>query len=68
MAPSEHERLMHIVHRLPEDYVPYGNVTEAQRDPWGDCSQGCRWYRKLAGRLGMDWVYARIPGATAAAC
>ena len=35
--------------------------TEAQRDPWADCSCGCRWYRKLAGPLGWNWGVCANP-------
>jgi hypothetical protein len=61
MAASEHEQLKQIVRRLPENYAPYGNMAVAQRDPWVDCSRGCRWYRKLAGPLGVDWGVCTNP-------
>jgi hypothetical protein len=49
--PGEHGRLLRLMRRHAADYAPYGH---AERE-WGDCSCGCRWYRKLSGELGMDW-------------
>jgi hypothetical protein len=47
---TDHKQLLALMQRLPDDYEPYG---KAERE--ADCSCGCVYFYKLAGRLGMDW-------------
>ena len=59
---TEHNRLLRdVVRKLPQDYAPWGNVTEEQRDPYVDCSCGCKFYRVLEGPLGADWGVCTNP-------
>ena len=48
---ATHEALLAINVDLPTDYAPYGNAERIH----GDCSCGCIFYAKLAGRVGADW-------------
>lgn len=53
---KEHQRLLKLVKTFPQDYEPFGKVTEYdRRNKWVDCSMGCKWFRPLEGELGMDW-------------
>jgi hypothetical protein len=56
---DEHARLFELVLRVPHDYEPYGT---AERDG-PDCSAGCKYARKLAGKLGFDWVACTNPSS-----
>ena len=53
-----HKSLLKIVKKLPEDFEPWGKVTEEERynnkKAWGDCSCGCRYYIPLE-HHGADW-------------
>jgi len=50
-----HEALRKIVKKLPQDYDPWGKLTEDKRgDRWADCSSGCRFYIPLE-HHGADW-------------
>lgn len=60
---NEHERLLQLVPRRPEDYAPWGNV-ERWTDPeqnYPDCSTGCRFAHWLSGELGNDWCVCTNP-------
>ena len=56
---DEHERLVRLSIRKPDDYEPYG-TTERNS---GDCSCNCRFALKLAGSLGSDWVVCSNPAS-----
>jgi hypothetical protein len=61
----EHDRLLQIVPRLPEDYAPFGAV-ERWADParpYPDCSCGCAFARWLEGALGTDWCVCTNPAS-----
>ena len=52
-----HNDLLNIVQKLPEDYKPFGEV-ERWSNPelnYPDCSMGCKYYLELKGELGNDW-------------
>lgn len=52
-----HNDLLDIVKRLPEDYKPFGEV-ERWSNPdmeYPDCSMGCKYFIPLKGNLGNDW-------------
>jgi hypothetical protein len=52
------EHLWQILVKLPTDYEPYGQL---ERENFRDCSCGCRWYREMAGRAGLDWGVCTNP-------
>jgi hypothetical protein len=56
---DEHARLLDVVLRKPDDYEPYGTLERNERD----CSAGCKYARKLAGKLGFDWVVCTNPAS-----
>ena len=67
---NAHAHLLTIVKELPEDYAPWGKITDAQRaQRWVDCSCGCKWYFVLEdlGRgkatqpISMDWGVCTNP-------
>lgn len=52
-----HNSLLEIVKKLPEDYKPFGNL-ERWANPeinYPDCSMGCKYFISLEGKLGDDW-------------
>lgn len=52
-----HNFLLELVKKLPEDYKPFGQI-ERWSNPeidYPDCSMGCKYYLKLKGKLGNDW-------------
>ena len=52
-----HDYLLKMVKRLPEDYKPFGNL-ERWANPqveYPDCSMGCKYFIELKGELGNDW-------------
>lgn len=57
---QSHEQLWQITIKLPTDYEPYGQM---DRENFGDCSCGCRWYHLLAGRRGEDWGVCANPAS-----
>lgn len=59
-----HDDLWQVTKKLDEDYAPYGKLDRetAFHGTWGmDCSSGCRFYAKLAGKLGGDWGVCTNP-------
>lgn len=46
------EAMWEVCRKLPSDFVPYG---ERPREEGPDCSEGCRYFVPLAGRLAFDW-------------
>jgi len=52
MAELSHDQLWQLCQRLPGDYEPYGTQN---RETFGDCSGGCKWYHTLSGGAGKDW-------------
>jgi hypothetical protein len=46
------EAFWRVLKKLPTDFEPYG---KRKRKGILDCSCKCRWFCKLAGRLGQDW-------------
>jgi hypothetical protein len=60
----DHEHLWAVTIRLPANYEPYGyrKCDDGEDETWhGDCSMGCRWCVRLAGRFGMDWGVCTNP-------
>ena len=55
----EHDDLWEICQKLNEDYEPYGKT---ERDG-SDCSCGCRFFHKLAGKVGADWGICANPSS-----
>lgn len=54
----KHEDLVGLAPVLPTDYLDYGGTVkrwERNDQSYPDCSQGCKWFAELAGRLGADW-------------
>lgn len=54
----KHEDIVGLAPVMPTDYLDYGGKVERWKDrnaSYPDCSHGCRWFAKLAGRLGSDW-------------
>ena len=52
-----HDYLLEMVKRLPEDYKPFGEL-ERWVNPekeYPDCSMGCKYFIELKGELGNDW-------------
>ena len=65
----EHQRLIDLMKKLPQDYAPWGEV-ERWKDPtkpYGDCSSGCKWARWLEDTpghpLGNDWCVCTNPAS-----
>lgn len=60
---DEHDRLLQIVPKRPEDYAPWGNVERWKHadQAYPDCSSGCSFAHWLAGPLGMDWCVCTNP-------
>jgi hypothetical protein len=62
-----HEHLWSVCKKLPEDYHPWGTITDDKRvnergeELWLDCSQGCVWYLPVEGLLSMDWGVCTNP-------
>jgi hypothetical protein len=57
MASELHDQLRAACRKLPQDYEPFGQQDRTS----GDCSSGCRFYSKLAGRAGSEWGTCRNP-------
>ncbi|NBP55943.1 hypothetical protein EBU71_05300 [bacterium] len=52
-----HDYLLEMAKRLPEDYKPFGEL-ERWANPekeYPDCSMGCKYFIELKGELGNDW-------------
>lgn len=52
---DEHDRLLELVKKLPQDFEPLGKQDRESDDYCGDCSCGCKFYRPLEGELAADW-------------
>ena len=52
-----HDYLLEMVKRLPEDYKPFGELERwaNPEEEYPDCSMGCKYFIELKGELGNDW-------------
>ena len=56
MPSRSHDHLLEIVTTMPTDFAPYGErlrVLNSVVQP--DCSDGCKFFARLAGVAGIDW-------------
>jgi hypothetical protein len=56
MPPRSNDHLFEIVTTMPTDFAPYGErlrVLNGVIQP--DCSDGCKFFGRLAGVAGIDW-------------
>jgi len=62
---QKHEHMLSIMHKLPGDYVPWGEVErwEDPARPYPDCSCGCKFACWLDGDLASDWCVCTNPGS-----
>lgn len=59
-----HEDLFPLLITRPSDYRDYGGQVqrwEDSQDEYPDCSSGCKFFAKLAGKLGSDWGVCANP-------
>lgn len=58
----EHDRLIRLMPRRPEDFAPWGDVDrDANDEHQTDCSAGCKWARWLESPLVTDWLVCTNP-------
>lgn len=60
---EEHNRLLNLVIKKPEDYEPFGELKKWQKEnmDYPDCSCGCGYFISLRGSLGADWGVCSNP-------
>lgn len=58
---DEHQRLITLMVKRPEDYRPWGEVDFESLERPADCSAGCVYFRTLEGKLGADWGVCTNP-------
>jgi hypothetical protein len=60
---EEHDRLLNLVIKKPEDYEPFGELKKWEKEnvDYPDCSCGCGYFIPLRGSLGADWGVCSNP-------
>ena len=60
-----HKKLLAVVLKLPDDYVPWGEVVRWEHldEAYPDCSFGCAYAAWLGGTLSADWCVCTNPAS-----